>query len=131
MTYLPEEALQIHTECKGSPMVISIIGSLMSENGRMVPAQRQTARWEYYLHNLKKRRYSESLKLYNLSFVAGWHKFFKLNLRQVSQGPFLPARQRHGGRDVVRREPGWKAQGEVQAARYIPRRRGNSGKGTS
>ncbi len=57
--YLPDEARMIHLECKGSPMVISMIGSLMSETGKIGPAQRQTARWEYYLHNLKSRRYSE------------------------------------------------------------------------
>ena len=27
--FLPEEARAIHTECKGSPMVISMIGSLV------------------------------------------------------------------------------------------------------
>ena len=31
----------------------------MSEAGRIVPSQRQTARWEYYLQNLRSRRYSK------------------------------------------------------------------------
>ena len=35
----------------------------MSEAGRIVPSQRQTARWEYYLQNLRSRRYSEFLSM--------------------------------------------------------------------
>ena len=57
--FLPEEALEIHYECKGSPMVISMIGGLISETGRHSQKQRQSGRWAYYLQNLKSRRYSE------------------------------------------------------------------------
>ena len=32
--FLPEEARAIHSECKGSPMVISMIGSLVWESHR-------------------------------------------------------------------------------------------------
>ena len=38
--YLPREALDIHAECKGSPMVISLIASLISESGRSQRTQR-------------------------------------------------------------------------------------------
>ena len=47
--YLPAEAVDIHAECKGSPMVISLIGSLISESGRSQRTQRQSGRWSYYL----------------------------------------------------------------------------------
>ena len=57
--YLPTEARAIHEECKGSPMVISMIGSLISESGRCQKTQRQSGRWHYYLQNLKTRRYSK------------------------------------------------------------------------
>lgn len=57
--YLPEEAKQIHAECKGSPMVVSMIGGLISESGKHSQRQRQSGRWIYYLHNLKARRYSK------------------------------------------------------------------------
>ena len=75
------EARDIHSECKGSPMVISLIGSLISESGRSQRTQRQSGRWSYYLQvctrlppillllvcvfalllfqNLKSRRYSK------------------------------------------------------------------------
>ena len=57
--YLPREALDIHAECKGSPMVISLIASLISESGRSQRTQRQSGRWSYYLQSLKSRRYSK------------------------------------------------------------------------
>ncbi len=57
--FLPDEARLIHAECKGSPMVISMIGGLISETGRHQQKQRQSGRWAYYLSNLKSRRYSE------------------------------------------------------------------------
>ncbi len=60
--FLPEEARQIHLECKGSPMVISMIGGLISETGRSQQRQRQSGRWAYYLSNLKSRRYSKFRK---------------------------------------------------------------------
>ena len=60
--YLPQEARAIHEECKGSPMVISLIGSLISESGRSRQTQRQSGRWHYYLQNLKSRRYSKLKK---------------------------------------------------------------------
>ena len=40
-------------------MVISLIGSLISESGRCRQTQRQSGRWMYYLQNLKTRRYSK------------------------------------------------------------------------
>jgi hypothetical protein len=57
--YLPAEAQDIHAECKGSPMVISLIASLISESGRSQRTQRQSGRWSYYLQSLKARRYSK------------------------------------------------------------------------
>lgn len=51
---LPKEAYEIHCECKGSPMVISLISSLMQDH------QIQDAeRWHYYLDSLTKRKYSK------------------------------------------------------------------------
>jgi hypothetical protein len=58
--YLPEEARLIHNECKGSPMVISMIGALISETGRHSQVQRAAGRWTYYYNNLKSRKYSKS-----------------------------------------------------------------------
>ena len=43
-------------------MVISLIGSLISESGRSRQTQRQSGRWHYYLQNLKTRRYSKLKK---------------------------------------------------------------------
>ena len=43
-------------------MVISLIGSLISESGRNSKTQRQSGRWFYYLQNLKTRRYSKLKK---------------------------------------------------------------------
>ncbi len=62
----------IHTECKGSPMVISMIGGLISETGRHQQKQRQSGRWAYYLNNLRSRRYSESHSSvpYNSSYFS-------------------------------------------------------------
>ena len=70
--FLPEEARMIHTECKGSPMVISMIGGLISETGRHQQKQRQSGRWAYYLNNLRSRRYSESHSSvpYNSSYFS-------------------------------------------------------------
>jgi len=59
--FLPEEAKLIHQESKGSPMVISLIGSFISESGRHSQRHRQSGRWAYYLNNLKQRRYSEKM----------------------------------------------------------------------
>ena len=43
-------------------MVISLIGSLISESGKNSKTQRQSGRWFYYLQNLKTRRYSKLRK---------------------------------------------------------------------
>ena len=43
-------------------MVISLIGSLISDSGRNSKTQRQSGRWLYYLQNLKTRRYSKLKK---------------------------------------------------------------------
>ena len=59
MEFLPDEAKDIHAECKGSPMVISMIGGLISESGRHSQRQRQSGRWGYYLTSLKSRRFSK------------------------------------------------------------------------
>ena len=56
--FLPEEAKDIHTECQGSPMVISMIGGLISESGRHSQVQRQSGRWGYYLNSLQSRKIS-------------------------------------------------------------------------
>ena len=56
--FLPPEALSIHTECRGSPMVISLIASLIGESGTSQRTQRQSGRWSYYLQSLRSRRYS-------------------------------------------------------------------------
>ena len=58
--FLPEEAKDIHSECKGSPMVISMIGGLISESGRHSQRQRQSGRWGYYLNSLQSRKFSMS-----------------------------------------------------------------------
>ena len=60
MEFLPEEAKDIHVECKGSPMVISMIGGLISESGRHSQRQRQSGRWGYYLQSLQSRGFSKS-----------------------------------------------------------------------
>lgn len=58
--FLPDEALEIHKECKGSPMVISLIGSLISETGnKHSTKQRESGRWSHYLFNLKSRHMSK------------------------------------------------------------------------
>lgn len=61
--FLPDEALEIHKECKGSPMVISLIGSLISETGnKHSTKQRESGRWSHYLFNLKSRHMSRIRK---------------------------------------------------------------------
>ena len=60
--FLPEEAKDIHSECKGSPMVISMIGGLISESGRHSQRQRQSGRWGYYLNSLQSRKFSKFQK---------------------------------------------------------------------
>ncbi|XP_023327782.1 apoptotic protease-activating factor 1 [Eurytemora carolleeae] len=62
VNFLPPEAKEIHNESKGSPMVISMVASLLSETGRQAQTQRQSGRWTYYLHNLRNRRYSKITK---------------------------------------------------------------------
>ena len=57
--HLPQEAAAIHDECRGSPMVISLVGSLLGESGRCRATQRQSGRWIHYLHSLRTRRYSK------------------------------------------------------------------------
>ena len=66
--FLPDEAKDIHTECKGSPMVISMIGGLISESGRHSQRQRQSGRWGYYLTSLKSRRFSMYLLCQFISY---------------------------------------------------------------
>ena len=56
--YLPEEAKDIHNECQGSPMVISMIGGLISESGKYQNTQRQSGRWGHYLNSLQSRKLS-------------------------------------------------------------------------
>jgi len=58
--FLPKEATAIHQECKGSPMVISMIAGLISESA----TQRHSGsgRWTHYLSSLKARRYSKLKK---------------------------------------------------------------------
>lgn len=53
-TELPLQARQIHCECKGSPMVISLLASLMQEHQLS-----DEGRWKYYLDSLAKRKYSK------------------------------------------------------------------------
>ena len=69
--YLPEEAKAIHDECKGSPMVISWIRSLMSESRINSKTQRQSGRWFYDLQNLKTRRYSNLKKQHSHEHESG------------------------------------------------------------
>lgn len=57
---LPKQALDIHCECKGSPMVISLISSLMQDH-----QVADEGRWEYYLDSLTKRKYSKMRKARN------------------------------------------------------------------
>ena len=44
---LPDEAAQIYSECKGSPLAISMIGALLKDRPN---------RWKYYLKLLQKRK---------------------------------------------------------------------------
>lgn len=57
---LPQEAYEIHCQCKGSPMVISLISSLMQDH-----QVADSGRWEYYLDFLRKRKYSKMRKARN------------------------------------------------------------------
>ena len=75
--FLPEEAKDIHSECKGSPMVISMIGGLISESGRHSQRQRQSGRWGYYLNSLQSRKFSmffffPGISPKNVSFSNIW-----------------------------------------------------------
>ncbi|ODN02648.1 Apoptotic protease-activating factor 1 [Orchesella cincta] len=54
---LPKEAYEIHCQCKGSPMVISLISSLMQDHQIA-----DSGRWAYYLESLSKRKYSKMRK---------------------------------------------------------------------
>lgn len=53
---LPEEAKAIHSQCKGSPMVISLISSLLQDHQS---PNSDGGRWQYYLETLTKRKYSK------------------------------------------------------------------------
>jgi apoptotic protease-activating factor len=57
-TGLPHQAKSVHTECKGSPMVISLISSLLQDHGVL-----DDGRWQYYLEVLCKRKYSKMRKV--------------------------------------------------------------------
>ena len=54
-------------------MVISLIGSLISESGRCKKTQRQSGRWNYYLNNLKTRRYSKLSKQVSCDWWTAGH----------------------------------------------------------
>ncbi|CAG7833833.1 unnamed protein product [Allacma fusca] len=53
---LPVEAKMIHAECKGSPMVISLIASLLDDH--RTSETNDTSRWTHYYESLSKRKFS-------------------------------------------------------------------------
>ena len=53
---LPSQARLIHRECKGSPMVISLIASLLQDH--QASGVKDVTRWEYYYESLSKKKYS-------------------------------------------------------------------------
>jgi apoptotic protease-activating factor len=57
---LPEQANQIYTESKGSPMVLSLLDPLLVQRGNQRQQQViDTGRWDHYLGKLRDRRYSQ------------------------------------------------------------------------
>uniref|UniRef100_A0A8C2AJB0 Apoptotic protease-activating factor 1 n=1 Tax=Cyprinus carpio TaxID=7962 RepID=A0A8C2AJB0_CYPCA len=58
---LPEEALSIVSECKGSPLVVSLIGALLREF---------PDRWSYYLRQLQKKQFKRIRKSSSYDYEA-------------------------------------------------------------
>ena len=87
--FLPPEALSIHTECRGSPMVISLIASLIGESGTNQRTQRQSGRWTYYLHSLRSRRYSNLRQDARQESVMGAIGMSVENLDQADRQRYL------------------------------------------
>ncbi|KAM9845936.1 apoptotic protease-activating factor 1 [Aulostomus maculatus] len=58
---LPEEARSIVRECKGSPLVVSLIGALLKE---------KPDRWHYYLHQLQRKQFKRIRKSSSYDYDA-------------------------------------------------------------
>ncbi|KAF3705178.1 Apoptotic protease-activating factor 1 [Channa argus] len=58
---LPEEARSIVRECKGSPLVVSLIGALLKEKPN---------RWQYYLHQLQQKQFKRIKKSSSYDYDA-------------------------------------------------------------
>ncbi|KAF7669673.1 hypothetical protein LDENG_00151570 [Lucifuga dentata] len=58
---LPEEARSIIRECKGSPLVVSLIGALLREN---------PTRWSYYLRQLQQKQFKRIRKSSSYDYDA-------------------------------------------------------------
>ncbi|XP_054480980.1 apoptotic protease-activating factor 1 isoform X1 [Anoplopoma fimbria] len=58
---LPEEARSIVRECKGSPLVVSLIGALLREKPN---------RWRYYLHQLQQKQFKRIRKSSSYDYDA-------------------------------------------------------------
>ncbi|XP_070848414.1 apoptotic protease-activating factor 1 [Chaetodon trifascialis] len=58
---LPEEARSIVRECKGSPLVVSLIGALLKEKPN---------RWRYYLHQLQQKQFKRIRKSSSYDYDA-------------------------------------------------------------
>ncbi|XP_076014962.1 apoptotic protease-activating factor 1 [Genypterus blacodes] len=58
---LPEEARSIVRECKGSPLVVSLIGALLRQN---------STRWSYYLRQLRQKQFKRIRKSSSYDYDA-------------------------------------------------------------
>ncbi|CAG5927490.1 unnamed protein product [Menidia menidia] len=61
LTGLPEEARSLVKECKGSPLVVSLIGALLKDNPN---------RWNYYLRQLQRKQFKRIRKSSSYDYDA-------------------------------------------------------------
>ncbi|XP_077401140.1 apoptotic protease-activating factor 1 [Vanacampus margaritifer] len=94
---LPEEARSIVRECKGSPLVVSLIGALLKE---------KPDRWSYYLRQLQQKQFKRIRKSSSYDYDA-------LDQAMAASIEVLPDEHRELYRDLAVLEPDIKIPAKV------------------
>ncbi|XP_049616690.1 apoptotic protease-activating factor 1 [Syngnathus scovelli] len=94
---LPEEARSIVRECKGSPLVVSLIGALLKE---------KPDRWSYYLRQLQQKQFKRIRKSSSYDYDA-------LDQAMAASIEVLPEEHRELYRDLAVLEPDVKIPAKV------------------
>ncbi|XP_057711417.1 apoptotic protease-activating factor 1 [Corythoichthys intestinalis] len=94
---LPEEARSIVRECKGSPLVVSLIGALLKE---------KPDRWNYYLRQLRQKQFKRIRKSSSYDYDA-------LDQAMAASIEVLPDEHRELYRDLAVLEPDIKIPAKV------------------